>query len=576
LQQVSFKILPAPFFMQLAKRLFFVLCLLAPAAQAQTTYLPLGHDDYPIFDRLETLSGRLSTDIFTTVKPLPRKGAVDFLLKQRAHAIQNNLSGVDRFNIDHAISVSGEWDTTEGGGAIRSRRPWFKTFYKTQADFFRVQEKDFFLSINPVLGAQLSYENDNPDNPLFYNSRGLEARGLIANRVGFYTYVTDNQERMPSFVNNWIAAHDAVPGADYYQTPQPGKYDYLLARGYVDFAAVKDHINLTLGYDKHFLGDGIRSLFLSDFASSGATFFRINTKVWKLNYQNLYMELTPQYTRGGDRRLPHKYATMHHLSINATRWLNVGLFEVVIFDRADRYEFSYMVPVIFYRQIERALGSPDNAVVGFNFKAIAARRLQLYGQLLLDEFKFSELTGGNGWWGNKFGVQLGAKYFNAFGVRNLDLQAEANIVRPFTYSHNDTLANYTHYNQPLAHPLGAGFAEVIGNIRYQPLNRLHLNLRGMYYRQGSDTAGSNFGSNIFLANNSRSEEFGVSLINGPQKSVALLNLNAGYEIRESLFGEIGFTYRRERSDNPYFLSANTTYFYAGLRLNMARRNYDFY
>lgn len=562
--------------MKLAIRCLFFLAFSPVFVQAQTTYLPLGHDDYAIFDRLETMSGQLSTDIFTTVKPLPRAGIVHFLQEQRENAVSNRLSGVDLFNIDHAISINGEWDTTAGGGALLSKRPWFGTFYKTQADFFRVQEKDFFLSVNPVLGAQLTYEQDNNNNPLFYNSRGLEARGLIADRVGFYTYVTDNQERVPGFVDNWIRSHQAVPGADYYQMPKKGKYDYLLARGYVDFALIKNHINVTFGYDNHFIGDGMRSLFLSDFASSGATFLRLNTKVWKLNYQNLYLELTPQYTRGGDRRLPHKYATIHHLSVNATRWLNIGLFEGVVFDRADRYEFSYMVPVIFYRQIERALGSPDNALVGVNFKAIAARRLQFYGQLLLDEFKFSELSGGKGWWANKFGIQLGGKYFNAFGVNNLDLQAEANIVRPFTYTHNDTLSNYTHYNQPLAHPLGAGFAELIGHIHYQPLNRLHLNLRGMYYRQGSDTLGSNFGNDIFLPSITRTESYGVSLINGPEKTVALLNLNAGYEIRESLFGEIGFTHRRATSENPLFPSASTTYFYGGLRLNMPRRKYEFY
>ena len=119
------------------------------------------------------------------------------------------------------------------------------------------------------------------------------------------------------------------------------------------------------------------------------------------------MELTPQYTRGADRRLPHKYATMHHLSVNATRWLNIGVFEAVIFDRQDRYEFGYLNPIIFYRQVERAMGSPDNVNLGFNFKAMAAKHLQFYGQILLDEFRAKELFGGNGWWGNKFGIQAG-------------------------------------------------------------------------------------------------------------------------------------------------------------------------
>ena len=553
-------------------------------ASAQSTYLQLGQEDYQLLDRLETRSGRLTTDFFTTVKPISRRGAVHFLEEKKLAADSIGLSNIDRYNIDHAISVSGEW-ASEGDGAIDSKLPWFKTFYKKQPDFFRVKTDDFFLSVNPVISLQGIAEKTDPDrgtdNPLLANSRGVELRATIANRIGVYTYFTDNQEQVPFFVNDYIAGHSAVPGADYYQQPGARKYDYLLARGYIDFALIKNHVNVTLGYDKHFIGDGVRSLFLSDF-SSGASFLRLTTKIWKLNYQNLYLELTPQYTRGADRVLAHKYATVHHLSVNATKWLNVGLFEAVVFNRPNAYEFSYMNPVILYRQIERSNGSPDNALLGINFKALAAKHLQFYGQVLLDEFKFSELSGGKGWWGNKFGVQLGGKYFDAFTVKNLDLQAEVNIVRPFTYTHYDTIANYTNYNQPMAHPLGAGFAEFIGIARYQPVKNLYLTLKGMYYKQGLDSAGTNYGSNIFLEYNSRTvlnpadQEHGYKLINGVKTTTMLVGLNASYELRENLFIDLGMSYRQRKFDNGFMPDQTTTYFYGGIRLNIARRDYDFY
>lgn len=567
-----------------------LLSALALSVSAQTTYLQLNQEDYQLFDRFETRSGRLTTDFFTTVKPISRKGAVHFLEGIRMAGDSIGLSAIDRYNIDHAISVSGEW-ATNVDGAIDSKKAWFKTFYKKQPDFFRVKTDNFFLSVNPVISAQGMVEKTTPDrktdNPLFASSRGIELRGTIANRVGFYSYFTDNQETVPGFVadyaNGMYSGFQSVPGADYFQTPgnTGRKYDYLLARGYIDFAVVKNHINVSAGYDKHFIGDGMRSLFLSDF-SSGASFLRLNTKIWKLNYQNLYLELTPQYTRGLDRPLDHKYATVHHLSVNATRWLNVGLFEAVVFNRPNAYEFSYMNPIILYRQAERANGSPDNALLGLNFKAIVLKRLQLYGQLLLDEFKFKELTGGDGWWGNKFGVQLGGKYFDAFGVKNLDLQGEVNIVRPFTYTHYDSIANYTNYNQPLAHPLGAGFAELIGIARYQPIKKLYLTLQGMYYKQGLDSAGTNFGSNIFQNYNTRTvllpgnPEHGYKLTNGVKASTFLLSLNASYELRENLFIDLGLSHRVRKFDDATIPTFTTTYFYGGVRLNIARRDYNFY
>jgi hypothetical protein len=538
--------------------------------QAQSTYLQMNQEDYHLLDRLETRSGNLADELFLFVKPTSRKDAVAFLESQRTNT--ESLSLIDQYNIDHAISVSGEW-TKDGNGAIDSKRPSLKYFYKKQPDFIYVNQKNFFLSANPILTAQMMQESGSASGSLFTSNRGMEARGLIGKKLGFYTFFTDNQETLPKYIADWVDTTDAVPGADFY-TIKGGKFDYLQARGYIDFAAIKNVVNVTFGYDKHFLGDGIRSLFLSDF-SAGATFLRFNTKVWKLNYQNLYMELTPQYVRGSDRLLPHKYATMHHLSINALRWLNVGIFESVIFDRRDKYEFSYMIPIILYRQVERALGSPDNVLLGLNFKAIAAKHLQFYGQLLLDEFTSKELLAGNGYWANKFGVQLGGKYFNAFGVSNLDLQGEINFVRPYTYTHFDSTANYTHYNQPLAHPLGASFAEVLGVVKYQPIKKLYITLRGMYYQKGVDTGSLNYGNDIFKDYDTRVGGYGNKLINGVKVQCASLNLNLSYELKENLFIDLGGFYRKYAYMTITSPSISTTCLYGGVRLNFARREYDF-
>ncbi|MBL7720228.1 MAG: hypothetical protein JNL72_15435 [Flavipsychrobacter sp.] len=559
----------------MSKKLLFLLTLSLPAtwAQAQTTYIPLNYVEYGILDRLETRSGSLSDELFLTSKPVMRKSVVNFLSEVSKNSSANSLSKIDRYNISRSISKSGEW-AEERNGAIDSRTSWFNTFYKKQPDFLHVNKDNFFLVANPVISYQYMKEQNNPNN-LFWSGRGAEIRGIIADKVGFYTYFTDNQENVPSFVNNWIGRQSAVPGADFYQTPKPGVFDYMQARGYVDFAAVKDHINVTFGYDKHFIGDGMRSMFLSDFAA-GAAFLRLTTKVWKLNYQNLYMELTPQYVRGADRRLPHKYATMHHLSVNVTRWLNIGAFESVMFSRRDRYEFGYLNPIIFYRQVERAMGSPDNVNLGMNAKIIIAKHVQLYGQVMLDEFKSKELFGGRGWWGNKFGLQAGLKYFDAFTIKNLDIQGEINAVRPYSYSHYDSTANYTHYNQPMAHPLGAGFAEAIGVIRYQPAKNLFIMLKGSYYKQGLDSNGTNFGSNIFMEYDTRTSEYGVGLINGVPANCLTLEGLVSYEIRPNIFLDLGATQRTFTYENNYLPEQQSMYYYGGLRINIARRDYNYY
>lgn len=548
-------------------------------AAGQTTYLPSGSPETGLVDRLETLSGKLSDTVFTTQKPFSRKALSRYL-----ETLENNapdslprpaLSAIDRYQIDLALGESAEWNDKE----LLSRKPVLKHFYQTKTDLFRVKTDNFFLSVNPVLGFEGMNETRSPEvlkesSFRYRNTRGAEVRATIANRVGVYSFITDNQERMPWHVQQWANAHQAVPGADYYLNVANSTYDYLQARGYIDFAAVKNHINITLGYDRNSIGDGERSLMLSDFASSGALFARIRTRIWRLQYENLFMELTPQYKRGSDQVLPHKYATMHHLSINATRWLNVGLFETVIFDRRDRFSFSYLNPIIFLRQVERMNGSPDNALVGINFKALAAKRFQFYGQFVLDEFKFSELTAGKGWWANKFGAQIGGKYFNAFGLSNLDLQGELNLVRPFTYTHGDTLANYTHYNQPMAHPLEAGFWELNGRISYRPARKWQIVARGSLYNKGTDTGKANLGNSIFISNDkNRPSDYGYTLTPGNVAHGLLGEVYATWEPWPRLFLEAGVSGRRWSLEGKEQSSFQA---FTGLRLNLARRDYLFY
>ena len=394
---------------------------------------------------------------------------------------------------------------------------------------------------------------------------------MIARKVGFSSTIIDNQERGPSYFQELVQNTRAVPGVGFYKTfkGDATAKDYFDGRGYITFNAAK-FINVQFGYDKNFIGNGYRSLFLSDWGNS-YLFAKLNTKIWKLNYQNIFMELMPQYTKNGDSLLDRKYAAMHHLSINLTKWLNIGLFEGIIFGRKNHFDFQYLNPIIFYRHIEGTVGSPDNALAGFDFKANIAHRLQFYGQVLLDELIVSKLKN-KGYWANKYGIQVGGKYVDAFGVKNLDLQGEMNFVRPFTYSHNDTIANYTHYNQPLAHPLGANFQEVIGVLKYQPAPKWYINARVIYYDKGLDSNGVNYGGNIFKNYTTRIKDDGFIIGSGNKITCLNALLEVSYEFRQNLYFELTFQQRNSKMSG---VDNNSTFFTGGIRLNMFKRAYDY-
>ena len=79
-----------------------------------------------------------------------------------------------------------------------------------------VNIKDFFLVINPVLQLHAGKERGN-ENSLYLNTRGLNVRGMIAKKIGFYTSIAENQERGPEFFQERVKEFNAVPGVGFYK-----------------------------------------------------------------------------------------------------------------------------------------------------------------------------------------------------------------------------------------------------------------------------------------------------------------------------------------------------------------------
>src|SRR6187549_1991658 len=558
-------------FKQTLARLIFI--LFPVFAISQSTYVPFGSKEYILTDRLEILGQKDSILNFSKTKPINRlqvvRGVMGF--KQNHPAIV--LSKTDEYNLRSLYLNNIEYLPDSQRIAIKSKKP-IGPFYRTPANLYEVHVKDFDLVINPVIQFQYMKESDN-DETLFLNSRGVSVRGRIANKIGFAASIVDNQERDPLYVQGWEDKFQSVPGAGYYKNFKGTGFDYFDGRGYFTFNVTK-YIDVVFGYDKNFIGNGYRSLFLSDFGNN-TLFLKLNTRIWKFNYQNLFMELQQTEPRGPDRLLRKKYAAFHHLDVNVTKKLNIGLFEGVMFGRTDHFEFSYLNPIIFYRSIEQQNGSYDNSVAGFDFKMNVFKKMQVYGQFLLDEFNLEQVKSGDGWWANKWGLQLGAKYVNAFGIKNLDLQLEHNRVRPFTYSHRDSVANYTHYNQPMAHPLGANFSETIGILRYQPVPKWTLLAKAMYWKQGLDTGGRSFGSNIFLPNTipPRQGDYGYEIVSGIESNTTFLSFLLSYELKENLFIEGSVTNRKFDVPSNTSQSTSTTIVAFGIRWNMHQRVFEF-
>lgn len=551
--------------------------LFAPLlALAQPANLPLhSHAGY-LVDRLEIMYSQ-STPIHSEVKGFWRNDAAQFALELDTASVL--ISPRDRRDLQYLADENNEWIPDSSRLSRHSGKPFLKVFYQSPANLFEVNSKYFNMRVNPMVNFKLGREKGDAEI-LFMNQRGLEIRGEVDRKVFFYTNLVESQARFPAYVADRINEFLAVPGAGFFKNYSGSLfhiskgYDFNVATAYVGFQVSK-HIGIQLGHGQHFIGNGYRSALLSDFANP-AFFLKISTRVWRFHYQNLFLELSPvsQVQIPDGTILPKKYAAIHYLSYKVSPRFSLGFFEATVLHRSRQFEFQYLNPVIFYRTVEGMIGSPDNVLLGLNSKYNLLKSIQLYGQFLLDEFKLSEFFSQRGWWGNKYSTQIGVKYINALAIEHLDLQAEYNRAQPYTYSHNDPYDSYTHYNQPLAHPLGGNFRELIGIIRYQPTARIFLSARAIHARTGENTASENWGSNPLLSYDSRVQDYGNEIGQGPGATINLFGLDASWMLHHNLFIDLKLLWRRKNSVDD-LRDQSSKLISTGIRMNMWHSNLDF-
>jgi len=506
-----------------------------------------------------------------------------------------NLNHKDAYDIDFILKDNIDWakffiDSSHYQKITKEENIYknglFNMFYKVNSSFYTLNTDNFFMKINPVINFNTG--KDNKQGIYHYqNTRGIIISGLLDKKIYFYTSIYENQKSFLPHIERKIKRDFAVPGQGYYKKFKsaifkntPG-YDFLNSQAYFGFNITKS-LSARIGHGKYFIGNGIRSLFLSDY-SNNYYYLKFDTRVWKLHYRNIFAELTTESREeiGKDTLLPKKYMAGHYLNYKISNNFQIGIFENVIFTRADHYEFQYLNPVILFRTVEQFIGSADNVIVGIDWKYNFLHRFSFYGQLLLDEFNFSLLKENKDWWGNKTGLQLGLKYIDVAGINHLDMQIESNVVRPYTYSHREKTNSYSNFNQALAHPFGANFKELIILFRYKPVNDIYIKAKALYAFKGEDKDGFSWGGNILTSNenrplddNGKLKEYGYFIGNGAKRNITQYSFDISYMFfhNYNLFGSV--IYRKDISELPVS-DINEFYINAGIRINVDNKYLDF-
>ena len=441
-------------------------------------------------------------------------------------------------------------------------------------NLINLEKSNFFLSINPIISIAPIFDSESSviiDDYQF----GLALDGYFTEKL---TFSINGFYGLRSFSGEFdylVDSTNIIPHYGKVLSKRDDNYDYYSFNGYISYQPWK-YINFQFGKAKIFWGEGYRSLFLSD-NSNSYPYFKATVDIWKFKYIWMVGALDDVDSEKNPNELFSKLQFSHYLSWNATKWLNFNFFESIISNPIDSmgvsyFNISYLNPVIFFRPVEFSGGSADNALLGLGFKLKLLKKYQIYSQLIIDEFVLSEIKSGKGWWGNKYGIQVGVKMFNLFNVNNLMILSEFNLIRPFTYSYSNTIQNYGNYRQAMAHPSGANLKEAVALLHYHK-KRFSTQIKGVFQISGNDIDSVSYGKDIYKPYTLRSGDYGHYTTQGLLTKFMHLELKAGWLVNPHYNTQIQFSI--SSSQTNINKNAKSISFLLGIKTLIFNEDYDF-
>ena len=411
-----------------------------------------------------------------------------------------------------------------------------------------VEKEDYTFYADFLPDFQIGRDFASGGKTTWLNTRGFQAGGSVMNRFFFYTSGYENQGVFPDYVDDFINTNRVVPGQMYGKIGKKTQ-DWTYVSAILAYKPT-EALTFSLAYDKNFIGDGYRSMLLSD-VSSNSTSFKFNGTFADVNITSIwsYM-LDPREARNEDfrrSRSQRKYGAFQFVDWNITNRFSLGVFHSLIW--ANRSANGAIADPDL-NPVGEVAGSDAGSTmqVGLNSKFKALPNATLYGQVALNR---------------EVAAQLGIRGFDALGVKNLNFLAEFNYAQPYAYTADDPLVNYSNYGQALAHPFGANFNELVGILNYS-YQKFDFSLQGNYGHY------SDRGKNIFIAEGSTMDVAVADLTSNllfADARVAYL-INPKYNLRL----EAGTTLRREKNDVHTRSSGMIT---LGLRASFRNLYYDF-
>jgi hypothetical protein len=521
----------------------------------QTTYVPLNRWVYDYLERLETK--QVIQGVLNSSKPLSRMEIAQYLAKayrkfeELTKVEQNQLNFLniefkEELNglVEHLTPYQTRIHRIRNHKYVKKVLPRF--VYQNDRNFLSWSEDQFQVFVDPILYRHRIYNNTDSlsyTEKVFQSTNGIRIRGNLEDYLGFFIDARDSKEWG---TRNYKIGNYTLPRLGFVRATSPDFIYHDETNAYLKLGF--KHVQLVYGKFSSYWGPAYTgSLILSDYATSYDQ-LKLEFIYNKFKFTSIHAHLIDYEEHEQDILQQKKYLAAHRLQFLPWQWLSLGLSETVVF-KGRSFEPAYLNPVMFFRSAEHYLGSPDNMMMGLDFKCTAVKNLKFYCELLIDDLTTPKL--GTNWYGNKLGYSLGAFLVDPLKIKNTDIRIEYTRIRPYVYSHADGI-NYTHYQSTLGYWTGPNSENLYSEFNYRFSKSLLTTLFFQYNRHGANTADKNVGGDIERPHG-LDDNLYIDFLGGILEKSESFGLDFAYEIFEKCYFRFG--YHHHNSNN--ILKTNT-------------------
>jgi len=168
---------------------------------------------------------------------------------------------------------------------------------------------------------------------------------------------------------------------------------------------------------------------------------------------------------------------------------------------------------------------------------------------------------GGGFFQNKFAYQLGFKS----SFKEVNVLLEYNHAQPYTYAHKEPMQSYTHFNQALAHPLGANFKELVTIVNYSK-EKWKFSIKLTHAKVGLDSLYTHYGQNIFASDfdaQGNGDEYSYGNFNGQGVSTIISTLHTEISYSLKWFDVFGSVFCKNKKSD--LLDQTSIWYSVGIR-----------